>query len=301
MKFGHGGRPAARKARRTLEATGLEREVVGAGAAAAVSAGLALGSAGDRRRPLAWAAAGAAAARPGGARPDGALAFGHGADAVQTVPAVAEAVAAPDTWRPPLAVVDMDAGGAAFLAQTRAAVPTGTAVGRLPVIALTRRGDLRAKLDAFERGVDDILAVPFAPEELVARALAVWRRGYGEAAPVAPTIRRGELELDLHNRTVRAGEHDLHLTALEQSLLYLLAANAGRLLTRDEILDHLWGVDYAAESNVVDRHVRNLRAKLQDDWRRPRSIATVPGRGYRFLPTEGDTGEAPAAPPPPTR
>ncbi|HEX8919529.1 MAG TPA: helix-turn-helix domain-containing protein, partial [Chloroflexota bacterium] len=91
-----------------------------------------------------------------------------------------------------------------------------------------------------------------------------------------------------------AGASDLHLTPLEQNLLYLLAANAGRLLTRDEILDALWGVDYLADSNVVDRHVRNLRAKLQNNWRRPRYIATVPGRGYRFIPT--DTGEGLAAP-----
>lgn len=68
-------------------------------------------------------------------------------------------------------------------------------------------------------------------------------------------------------------------------MLYLLAANAGRVVSREEILGTLWGVDYVAESNVVDRQVRNLRARLQDDWRQPRFIATVPGRGYRFLPT----------------
>ena len=71
----------------------------------------------------------------------------------------------------------------------------------------------------------------------------------------------------------------------ERSLLYLLAANAGRVVTREEILDTLWGVDYVAESNVVDRQIRNLRARLQNDWRQPRFIATVPGRGYRFLTT----------------
>ena len=83
---------------------------------------------------------------------------------------------------------------------------------------------------------------------------------------------------------MRAGGAELHLTAVEQSLLYLLAANAGRILTRDEILDHLWGADYVVESNVVDRHVRNLRVKLQNSHRQPRYIATVPGHGYRFLP-----------------
>ena len=98
-----------------------------------------------------------------------------------------------------------------------------------------------------------------------------------------PVIRFGELEIDMLHRRVRVDGGDVHLTPLELSLLVLLAANAGRVLTRDEILDDLWGGDYAAESNVVDRQVRQLRAKLQDDWRRPRYIATVPGKGYRFV------------------
>jgi DNA-binding response OmpR family regulator len=114
-------------------------------------------------------------------------------------------------------------------------------------------------------------------------------------------LRRGALEIDLLHRRVRVEGVTLHLTALEQSLLYLLAANAGRLLTREEIVDHLWGVDFVAESNVVDRHVRNLRTKLRDDWRRPRYIATVPGRGYRFLPTDPADAGAAGAPPPPAR
>jgi DNA-binding response OmpR family regulator len=98
-----------------------------------------------------------------------------------------------------------------------------------------------------------------------------------------PTIKIGELEIDILKRTVQVGTSELHLTSLEQSLLYLLAANAGRVVTREEILDSLWGTDYVAESNVVDRQIRNLRTRLQDDWREPRFIATVPRRGYRFL------------------
>ena len=97
---------------------------------------------------------------------------------------------------------------------------------------------------------------------------------------------------DLH-RSVRVGTAELHLTALEQSLLYLLAANAGPTVTRDEILDGLWGPDFVAGSNVVDRQVRNLRTRLRDDWRRPRFIATVPGRGYRFVPTVRDAAARP--------
>jgi DNA-binding response OmpR family regulator len=100
-----------------------------------------------------------------------------------------------------------------------------------------------------------------------------------------PVLQLGDLEIDILNRLVRVQGKELHLTSLEQSLLYLLAANAGRLLSRDEILDQLWGIDYVAESNVVDRHVRNLRIKLQNGWRHPRYIATIPGRGYRFVAT----------------
>ena len=213
------------------------------------------------------------------------LALGHGAYLIQVAPTPAAAVAALHEWRPHLAILDMDLAGGAILDHIGQAA---AGAGHIPVIALTRRGDLRTKLNAFERGVDDILTVPFSPEELVARTLAVMRRSYQEAVAFAPVLRLGELEIDILNRVVRAGGHELHLTSLEQSLLYLLAANAGRLLTRDEIIDHLWGVDYAAESNVVDRHVRNLRAKLQNDWHRPRYIATVPGKGYRFLPTAAD-------------
>jgi DNA-binding response OmpR family regulator len=225
-----------------------------------------------------------------------ALAHVHGGFRARVAATAAAAIEALAGWRPHLAVVDVDLARGEML--DRLGYTTPLNVARVPVVALTRRGDLRATLEAFERGVDDVLSVPFSPEELVARILAVLRRVDRDAG-LRPVLRLGALEIDLLNRRVRAGAADLHLTSLELSLLYLLAANAGRLLTRDDILDHLWGVDYAAESNVVDRHVRNLRAKLQDDWRRPRYIATVPGRGYRFLPTAADAAVAPGEAPAP--
>ncbi len=212
------------------------------------------------------------------------LALNHGHYNTRVAQTVEEATATLTDWQPHLAILDMDIAGSAILDRLRPAEQAG----HLPVIALTRRGDLKSKLAAFERGVDDILTVPFSPEEFVARALAVMRRTYRDAVVFTPVLRLGDLEIDILNRRVRAGDTELHLTSLEQSLLYLLAANAGRLLTRDEILDHLWGADYVAESNVVDRHIRNLRVKLQNHSRRPRYIATVPGRGYRFVPTAAD-------------
>jgi DNA-binding response OmpR family regulator len=208
------------------------------------------------------------------------LALSHGQFLVRSVGDEARATAVIGDWQPHLAIIDMDVGAGRLLDHL---VEAPTPVHHIPSIALTRRGDLRTKLEAFERGVDDILTVPFSPEELLARTLAIMRRTYRTAIAFTPTIRLGELEVDILHRRVRAGTTDLRLTSLEQSLLYLLAANAGRLVTREQILDNLWGVDYAAGSNLVDRHVRNLRSKLQDNWRRPRFIATVPGRGYRFL------------------
>ena len=98
------------------------------------------------------------------------------------------------------------------------------------------------------------------------------------------------MEVDIVNRQVRAGESVVHLSGIEQSLLYLLASRGGQVVTRDEILDAIWGMDFVAESNLVDRHVRSLRVKLQNDYRRPRFIATVVGRGYRFVPTFTNTG-----------
>ena len=211
------------------------------------------------------------------------LALSHGYYNTRVVQSVDEATAMLSDWRPHLLILDMDIAGSGMLERLTDTTREG---GRLPVIALTRRGDLKAKLEAFDRGVDDILTVPFSPEEFVARVLAIMRRAYREATVFAPVLRIGDLQIDILNRHVWAGDRELHLTSLEQSLLYLLVENAGRLLTRDEILNYLWGTDYHAESNVVDRHIRNLRGKLQDHSRRPRYIATVPGRGYRFLTTE---------------
>jgi DNA-binding response OmpR family regulator len=217
------------------------------------------------------------------------MTLNHGVYATRTATSANEVAIALTEWQPHLAIIDMDLNGIQIMTLL-GATPVGGM--RLPVIGLTRRGDLKTKLAAFEAGVDDILTIPFAPEELLARVIALVRRAYSDAVTFTPVIKLGELEIDILNRTVHAGTSDLHLTSLEQSLLYLLAANAGRVVTREEILDTLWGVDYVAESNVVDRQIRNLRARLQDNWRQPRFIATVPGRGYRFLPTSTDSEQA---------
>ena len=228
------------------------------------------------------------------------LTLNHGLFVVRAADSLAEAEAILAHWRPHMTVVDMDHDDSAALLQALGSSNTLTR-NATPVLGLTRRGDLKTKLRAFDLGVDDILTVPFSPEELLARSIVITRRATGADRAIVPTIKLGEMEIDIVNRQVRAGSSVVHLSGIEQSLLYLLASRAGRVVTRDEILDAIWGTDFVAESNIVDRHVRSLRIKLQNDYRRPRFIATVPGQGYRFIPTFSNTGwdgPRPSDPPP---
>ncbi|HET8569232.1 MAG TPA: response regulator transcription factor, partial [Candidatus Limnocylindria bacterium] len=191
---------------------------------------------------------------------------------------LAAARGAMERLRPHLMIIDVDDDDGRMIEL----ISESEVDGRVPIIALTRRADLRRQLDAFERGADDCVGVPFVPADLAARVHAVLRRAYGKTAPAFRELRLGDLEIDLVARQVRAAGSSLHLTSLEQALLYLLASNAGTVLSREVILDAIWGTDFLADSNIVDRHVRALRVKLQNDWRKPKYIETVPGVGYRF-------------------
>jgi DNA-binding response OmpR family regulator len=217
------------------------------------------------------------------------LTLRHGGYVRRFAGTVNDAKAAIAESKPDLLLVDIDleAGAAIQL------IDEARAQGPVGVIALTRRSDLQGKLDAFERGADDYIGVPFVPDDLIARARAVIRRTHGHPGQLVPHLHVGDVEIDVVHRKVVAGENAVHLTSLELALLYLFAANAGRVLAREEILDALFGTDFVSESNVVDKHVRALRAKLQDDWHRPRYIETVPGIGYRFVPVPGAEADRP--------
>jgi len=219
------------------------------------------------------------------------LTLNHGLFVVRAAASFAEAESILDSWHPHLTIMDMDHDDSAALLRRIGATNSMTR-SITPVLGLTRRGDLRTKLRAFDQGVDDILTVPFSPEELLARSIVITRRVSGTDRPIVPAIELGEMVIDIVKREVRAGDSIVHLSAIEQSLLYLLASRAGRVVTRDEILDAIWGTDFMSESNIVDRHVRSLRVKLQNDYRQPRFIATVPGQGYRFIPTFSNLGWA---------
>jgi DNA-binding response OmpR family regulator len=219
------------------------------------------------------------------------LTLNHALFIVEAARNLAEAEAILAAWQPHMAVVDMDHDDSTALLGLLGASDTmrGSVT---PVLGLTRNGDLQTKLKAFDLGVDDILTVPFSPEELLARSIVITRRATRTDKPIVPTIKVGEIEVDILHRVVHAGSSVVHLSAIDQSLLYLLASRGGQVVTREEVLDTIWGTDFLAESNVVDRHIRSLRIGLQDGYRRPRFVATVPGKGYRFIPTFSNEGSS---------
>lgn len=209
------------------------------------------------------------------------LTLSHSACAVRLVRTMEHVAVVAYEWRPEIVILDMAPNGLGILQDLKSRPVTDPP---LLVMGLVDRGEMRMKLAAFDAGADDILTIPFAPEELLARVIALTRRTKPAAIVLTPVITVGGLEIDIINHTVRSAGTVLQLSPVELGLLYLLAANPGRVLTRKEILVTLYGADHGAENRVVDQHIRSLRARLQLDDRLPRFIATVPGRGYRFLP-----------------
>jgi len=188
----------------------------------------------------------------------------------------AEAVDRMRAWRPHLAIVQLDFDdqrGAELINQD---VPDWP----VPVIILAARGGMRTKLDAFERGADDVLSIPFPPEELVARALSLVKRRHGITVRFRPSIQLGHLELDILAQRVRVDGREVALTAREDSLLYVLAAAAGQPVGREQLLTYMYGDDaLVLSSNVIDRLVAELRRKLAGAEPAKDFIETAP-HGY---------------------
>ena len=183
---------------------------------------------------------------------------------------------------PHLAIVDLQ--GPRAIETVRAYGASGQGGAHLPVIALVRTdGDLQPRLAAFANGADDVVSLPVAPAELGARVRALLRRTYGERAAYIPAITVGDLEIDVIDNRVRSDGRDPDLTGTEQAILFVLASHPGQVVSREQIRRAVWGATAAPSSNIVDRHVRSLRSKLGDSWRRPRYIATVRQQGYRLL------------------
>jgi DNA-binding response OmpR family regulator len=149
-----------------------------------------------------------------------------------------------------------------------------------PVLVLVRNHGMAGALSAIGLGATEILRVPFDPAELVIRASQAIHRATGRLPELDGGVKVGKLHVDIGSGHIAMNGSAPHLTPLERGLLYVLIANAGRVVSREDIIDSVWGADAEPNSNLVDRHIRDLRRKLQDDWRRPNVLATMRGQGY---------------------
>ena len=152
------------------------------------------------------------------------------------------------------------------------------------VIMLTARAEETDKLIGLSVGADDYLTKPFSPRELVARVKAVLRRSRPQRDSVADVQEFAGLRIDAARRQIAADGVVITATALEFDLLTALASQPGRVFSRAQLLEAVWGWDYVGDDRVVDVHIRNLRKALGDDANEPRFIGTVRNVGYRFLP-----------------
>jgi two-component system KDP operon response regulator KdpE len=205
----------------------------------------------------------------------------HGYE-VATVGTGEEGVIATAEARPDLVLLDLglpDMDGTEVIARVRG-------FSEVPVIILSVREGQGDKVAALDAGADDYVTKPFAMEELLARARAALRRA-GPDEPPQPTLRYGQLEVDLARRLVALQGETLHLTPTEYSLLETLVTNPGKLLTHQWLLRRVWGQGYGTETTYLRTYIRALRRKLGDDAGDPALIVTEPGVGYRWIGEQG--------------
>ena len=189
-------------------------------------------------------------------------------------------LAALRTRRPDVVLLDLMLPGIDGLEVCRR-IRSTPELAAVPVIMLTAKGEDVDRIVGLELGADDYLAKPFNPRELLARVRAVLRRGGASGATaVGGRFRSGDLAIDFDAREVTVGGRRLALTHYEFELLAALARAAGRVLSREQLLDRLKGQAYEAFDRSIDVHVSKLRAKIEANPREPRHIKTVRGVGY---------------------
>ncbi|MBN2282465.1 MAG: response regulator transcription factor [Deltaproteobacteria bacterium] len=153
----------------------------------------------------------------------------------------------------------------------------------LPIIMLTAKNDELDRVLGLEMGADDYITKPFSVRELVARVKTILRRTERQKVEGGQdVIRHGGLEVDRGHHTVTLRGRKIELSPTEFKLLAFLAAHPGRLYTRDQLLDYVWGDEAFVEPRTVDVHIRRLRAQIEEDPSNPRFILTIRGFGYRF-------------------
>ncbi len=152
----------------------------------------------------------------------------------------------------------------------------------VPIIMLTARDGEIDKVVGLELGADDYVTKPFSHRELVARVRAVLRRGAEAEDAVSGILEVGPVRMDVDRHLVTAGGVPVQLPLKEFDLLELLLRNAGRVLTRSQLIDRVWGADYVGDTKTLDVHVKRVRAKVEPDPRAPQHLMTVRGLGYKF-------------------
>jgi len=153
---------------------------------------------------------------------------------------------------------------------------------KTPIIMLTARAEETDKLIGLEIGADDYIVKPFSPREVAARVRVVLRRVSGEVAP-PHVLRSGDLLLDLERHRLQRGAQPIELTPTEFDLLAALMQNAGRALSRSQLLDLALSESFDGYERTIDAHIKNLRHKIEPDPKSPRFIMTVFGIGYKFV------------------
>ena len=157
--------------------------------------------------------------------------------------------------------------------------------GDTPVLILTARGDTMDRVLGLELGADDYLPKPFEPRELLARLKAILRRGRGTENTSLMIF--GDLEIDGNARKVRLDGEECDLTSYQFQLLSILASHAGRVLSREQIMDLMKGEELEAFDRSIDVHISRIRAAIEEDSKHPRRIITVRGAGYVFARSQG--------------
>ena len=153
---------------------------------------------------------------------------------------------------------------------------------QIGIIMLTARSQEMDKVTGLMTGADDYVTKPFSPAELTARVDALMRRSGGASEESSGEISQPPFLLNTRNRTLEKNGQRIKLTQVEYSIMRMFMENPGKALTREEILDTVWGRGYFGEVKIVDVNIRRLRLKIEDDAQEPRYIATVWGTGYKW-------------------
>jgi two-component system response regulator RegX3 len=152
----------------------------------------------------------------------------------------------------------------------------------VPVIMVTAKDSEVDKVVGLELGADDYVTKPFSPRELVARIRAVLRRGTEVSEGTRSVLEGGPVRMDVDRHVVTVNGVEVRLPLREFELLEALLRNVGRVLTRAQLIDRVWGADYVGDTKTLDVHVKRLRAKIEPDPSHPRHLVTVRGLGYKF-------------------